>query len=223
MMTKHFQMIGLALFASLIGLRAEVWTFDADVSNKLPADFTQATTGQGAPGQWEVRRDDTAPSKPNMLVQTSDDATSYRFPLCILGNVVARDVELSVKFKTLGGAKDQAAGLVWRFQNASNYYVLRANALENNVVVYKMEHGKRTNLRIKGAGEKDYGMNVPVSGGQWHALKVVVEKARYVVHLDGQRLFEVEDSTFTAAGQLGLWTKADSVTAFDDFQVNVRR
>ena len=198
------------LFAGLIG-------FDGDSEGASPKGFSTALTGHGSQGSWIVQKDSTAPSPPNLVAQTSADGTSYRFPLCIYDAFSAADVDLSVAFKTISGKKDQAAGLVWRFQNTNNYYIVRANALEDNVVLYKVENGKRIDLKPKGADAKAYGVKTRVVPGEWQNLRVQARAGVFTVFLNGRELFQVEDTTFTQAGKVGLWTKADSVTLFDDF------
>jgi hypothetical protein len=198
-----------------------VYNFDKDETGKLPANFHGALTGRGTAGVWEVKADSSAPSQPNVFAQTSTDKTSYRFPLAIADEGSFRDLDLSVKFKPISGGVDQAAGLVWRLRDANNYYIVRANALENNVVLYKVENGKRTDLPLKGEG-RTYGKKSTVPGGQWSELRVVVTGNLFEAFLNGQKLYEVEDSTFTEAGKIGLWTKADSVTYFDDLRVTAK-
>jgi hypothetical protein len=188
--------------------------FDRMQASAAPLGFTQARTGRGGSGAWEVREDDTAPSGNNVLAQTTSDPTNYRFPLCIYDAFEARDVDLSVSFKPLSGRVDQAAGLVWRYQDADNYYVVRANALEDNVVLYKVENGRRSDLKPKGSWLA-YGKDVPVPLGAWSSLRVRVRSNTFSVWLNGDPVFDVEDDTFTEAGKVGLWTKADSVTLFD--------
>jgi hypothetical protein len=183
-------------------------------AHSAPVGFTQARTGRGSTGAWEVQEDNTAPSGKKVLAQTSSDPTNYRFPLCIYDAFEARDVDLRVFFKPLSGRVDQAAGLVWRYQDTDNYYVVRANALEGNVVLYKVENGKRSDLKPQGSWFA-YGKDVPVPLGVWSSLRVLVRSNTFSVWLNGNPLFDVEDETFTSAGKLGLWTKADSVTLFD--------
>jgi hypothetical protein len=130
---------------------------------------------------------------------------------------VLRDGFVETKFKTVSGEIDQAAGVVWRARDATNYYVCRANALENNVVLYKVENGKRTALDIAGR-TGGYGVDVPVAPARWQTLRVTFEGTVFRVRLDDRELFTVEDATFLDAGRVGLWTKADSVTLFDDFR-----
>jgi hypothetical protein len=197
-------------------LNAQTINFDKDEVGKTPNDFTTALTGKGANGVWVVLKDETAPSQPNVLVQTDMDDTGYRFPLCVFNNFSAKNVDVSVKFKPVKGEGDQAAGIVWRYKDKDNYYIVRANALENNVVLYKVENGKRTDLPLVGKG-KTYGESAEVPSLKWSELRVYTKDNLFDVYLNGKKLFSVKDSTFTEAGKVGLWTKADSYTLFDDF------
>jgi hypothetical protein len=172
------------------------------------------TAGVGRPGTWIVQ----AEGSNRVLTQTDPDATRARFPVAVLSSVVAADVDLSVRFKPISGAVDQAAGLVWRYQNQDNYYIVRANALEDNVVLYKVEGGKRTDLPLKGEG-RTYGRKIEVPAGQWSTLRLVASGGLFEVYFNGTKLYDVEDTTFSQAGKIGLWTKADSVTQFDDLTV----
>ncbi len=198
-----------------------VVVFDQDTPGGPPKGFSVALTGQGKPGVWVVRKDPQSPELGNVLAQIDADPTSYRFPLCVLDDVSAKDLDLSVMFKPVSGRGDQAAGLVWRYQDANNYYIVRANALEQNVVLYKVQDGKRTDLPLKGLG-RTYGMKAAVPAGQWGVLGVTAAGSLFTVYLNGQRLFEVEDTTFRGAGKVGVWTKADSVTYFDELKVAVK-
>jgi hypothetical protein len=152
------------------------------------------------------------------LAQTDADSTRSRFPVAVLSDVNSADVDLSVRFKPVSGRVDQAAGLVWRYRDQDNYYIVRANALENNVVLYKVEGGKRTDLPLKGEG-RTYGKKSNVPAGQWSTLRVIANDRLFEVYFNGTKLYEVEDTTFTRAGKVGVWTKADSVTLFDDLTV----
>lgn len=193
--------------------------FDTDQEGQLPKGFSTTLTGKGKSGHWVVMRDDTAPSKPNVLAQTDMDTTSYRFPLCVYDGLTAKDVDVSVEFKPLKGEEDQAAGIVLRYRDNNNYYLVRANALEGNVVFYKVENGKRKDLKPKDSGLFAYGKKVNVPSGEWSMLGIVARGTLFEVSLNGNKLFEVEDDTFTNAGKVGLWTKADSYTLFDDFMI----
>ena len=167
-----------------------------------------------------VTKDDSFPDRGNVLAQTDADATDYRFPVCVYDSLTAKDVDLSVKFKPVSGRGDQGAGIVWRYRDKDNYYIVRANALEGNVVLYKVQDGKRTDLPLKGAG-RTYGTKERVPSQQWGILRVVARGTFFEVYHDGRKLFEVEDDTFKDAGKVGVWTKADSVIYFDDLQIAV--
>jgi hypothetical protein len=195
----------------------QVITFDKDEVGKTPKGFSFGLTGKGKPGVWVVQKDPTAPSAPNVLAQTDADPVSYRFPLCVYDAFAAKDVDISVKYKPVSGKEDQAAGIVWRYQDQDNYYIVRANARENNVVLYKVEKGIRTDLPLVGKG-RTYGAKAKIPSGEWGTLRVVVSGNRFEVYSHEVKLYEVEDSTFPMAGKVGLWTKADSVTLFDDFK-----
>jgi hypothetical protein len=189
--------------------------FADDAVGQAPKGFEFGHTAKvGAPGKWVVQ----AEGSNKFLAQVDPDNTRSRFPVAVVSDVATADVDLSARFKPVSGRVDQAAGLVWRFQNEDNYYIVRANALENNVVLYKVEKGKRTDLPLKGEG-RTYGKKAEVPSGQWSTLRVVAAGARFEVFFNGSRLYEVEDTTFTQPGKVGLWTKADSVTQFDDLTI----
>jgi len=196
--------------------KGKTWNFDKEKVQQLLPGWLSEHTGQGSQGNWKVVADATAPSRPNVLAQLSDDSTNYRFPLAIVEKTNYKNVVLTVRFKAISGKRDQGAGLVWRFRDANNYYVVRANALENNVVLYKVQDGKRISLAPKGTAEKTYGVKTRVSGNAWNKLGVEIKGNLFTVSFNDQKLFQVEDSTFTQAGKIGLWTKADSVIYFDD-------
>ena len=194
--------------------------FEGMEIGSLPPGFSAAVTGEGGPTLWVVEAADPAdPGNARVLAQLSSERVSYRFPVCVYEPFVAADVELLVRFKPISGEIDQAAGLVWRYQDVNNYYVVRANALEDNVVLYKMEDGQRSDLRPVGAWFFSYGADAEVPANNWSTLSVVVRGNRFSVSLNGDHLFDVEDDTFSESGKVGLWTKADSVTQFDDFTI----
>jgi hypothetical protein len=189
--------------------------FSDGAVGQAPKGFEFGHTAKaGAPGKWIVQ----AEGSNKYLAQVDPDNTRSRFPVAVVSDVNAADVDLSVRFKPVSGRVDQAAGLVWRFQNEDNYYIVRANALENNVVLYKVEKGTRTDLPVRGEG-RTYGKKAQVPSGQWSTLRVVAAGPRFDVYLNGTKLYEVEDSTFSQSGKVGVWTKADSVTQFDDLTI----
>jgi hypothetical protein len=195
-----------------------VINFESDRLGQPPGSFTFALTGGGKPGVWVVKKDETSADRGNVVAQTDADSTSYRFPLAIYNDVTAKDVDLSVRFRPISGRGDQGAGLVWRYVDANNYYIVRANALEGNVVLYKVQNGKRTDLPLIGSG-RTYGKKADVAKDKWSVLGLTARGNRFTVSLNGQGLYDVEDGTFAAAGKIGLWTKADSVIHFDDLTI----
>lgn len=213
--------VALFVVCSFSIVTAQPVSFDADEPQKPPKGFTTALTGKGKAGVWVVVKDETAPSKPHALAQTDKDNTGYRFPVCVYDPIVARDADISVKFKPIKGKVDQGAGIVWRYQDRDNYYVVRANALEDNVVLYKVVKGKRSDLDPVDSGLFAYGKKAEVANGEWQTLRVMVKGKRFEVYLNDKNLFAVEDETFTGAGKIGLWTKADSNTYFDDLTIHV--
>ena len=219
MRTLSFLVASILVTMALIGHGAtRKVDFSEDPVGQAPKGFEFGHTAKvGAPGKWVVQ----AEGSNKYLAQIDPDNTRSRFPVAVLSDVTAADVDLSTRFRPVSGRVDQAAGLVWRFQNEDNYYIVRANALENNVVLYKVEKGKRTDLPLKGEG-RTYGKKAQVPSGQWSTLRVVAAGPRFEVFLNGSRLYDVEDSTFRQAGKVGLWTKADSVTQFDDVTIETK-
>lgn len=179
------------------------WSFDRDEVGKPPV------SGEVFGGTWEVRAEPDAPSKPNLLAQT---ATTEDFPAVRLGTGVYTDLTATVKFKPMSGKDDQAAGIIFRVQDKDNYYIARANALEDNVILFRYAGGKRSTLKEGSA---------KVRSGEWQELKVEVEGNRFRAFLNGRQVVEATDDAYPAGG-VGLWTKADSVTCFDDFRVTAR-
>lgn len=174
-----------------------------------PRGFTPALTGGGGAVAWRIVEDAGAPGG-RALAQVSADKTDYRFPVLLYDGANLRDVEVTVRFKPVAGSVDRAAGIVVRAADAENYYVLRANALEDNVNFYKVEQGRRREIK---------GTSVKVASGAWQILRLRAQGPRFEIFLDGRQLFTVEDKTFATAGRIGLWTKADSVTEFADLAI----
>ncbi|PYS10522.1 MAG: hypothetical protein DMG17_24625 [Acidobacteria bacterium] len=177
--------------------------FDNSPIGSAPTGWSATLTGSGN-AKWTVEKDDTAPSKPNVLRQ-SGVAT---YPICFKNDTSLKDGFVEVKFKPISGKEDQAGGLIWRLKDANNYYVARANALEDNVTIYHTINGKRTERKRTG---------MKVAPNVWHSLRVDFQGNHFVVTYDAKKALEWDDDTFKDAGKVGVWTKADSVTMFDDF------
>ena len=174
-----------------------------------PPGFIFGRTGQGTPGDWRVVADPSA-AEQKAIAQISQDRTDYRFPLAVYGAVSARNVDVVVRFKPVDGTVDQAGGIAVRLASPDDYYVARANALEDNVRFYRVVSGSRQQIQ---------GVNTKVAANQWHMLGLRAEGDRFAVSFDGKPLFTAQDSTFVSPGKVALWTKADSITHFDTIAI----
>jgi hypothetical protein len=203
--------VAAALFViGVIDMSNHAVSFESIRTGAVPEGWTATLTGSGE-SRWTVESDETAPSKSKVLKQ-SGRAT---YPLLLKNDTSIKDGFVEMKFKAVAGSQDRAAGIVWRAKDANNYYVTRANALEDNVVLYKTVNGVRSPLDIVGR-KGGYGIDVKVPANTWHSLRIDFKGSRFRVSFNGRQAFEVEDSTFMEAGKVGLWTKADSVTLFDE-------
>jgi hypothetical protein len=199
----------MVMTMAMSGAVAETITFNSSAEGAPPETFELWRTGGGAAGQWAVVRDETAEGG-RALEQSSADKTDYRFPLAIYKPLTARDVDVSARFKPIKGEVDRAGGIVLRFADPDNYYVVRANALESNVRFYRVVSGRRIQLKSANAG---------VAANVWHTLAIKAEADRFTISFDGKPLYTVTDRTFGKAGKVGFWTKADSVTRFDRLDI----
>jgi hypothetical protein len=200
---NHNKFSSLALSIAMMLTATAAWAveenFDVVKAGTLPDDWICGVTGKGSP-VWKVETDTSAPSKPNVLKQSG----SGTFPWCVKQSVGF----VEVKFKPLAGREDQAGGLIWRFKDGDTYYIARANALENNVSLYHVEKGRRITIKY---------VDAPVATNRWHILRVEFSGKAINVIFDGKRYLGLENDQIAGAGAVGVWTKADSVTAFDDF------
>src|SRR5216684_4358507 len=182
---------------------ADTVNFDSLKTGAAPPGWTATQTGSGS-AKWAIEKDESAPSKPNVLKQSGE----AQFPVCIKDDTSLKDGFVEVKFKPISGKQDQAGGLLWRCKDKDNYYIARANALEDNVTIYHTIKGKRSEKKRT---------QMKVSSHEWHTLRVDFRGNHFTVTFDGKKAIEWDDKTFTEAGMVGVWTKADSVTLFDDF------
>ncbi|MGH9966805.1 MAG: family 16 glycoside hydrolase [Pyrinomonadaceae bacterium] len=181
------------------------WNFDGERAGKIAVGFT------GEVGEWKNVADGSAPSKANVLAQLAKNERPV-FNVALASESSYANVDITVKFKAIAGVIDQGGGLVWRARDAKNYYIARYNPLENNYRVYKVEDGRRTQL-----GTSD----IKASEG-WHTLRVTMTGDHIECFYDGKSYLNVNDSTFRESGKIGLWTKADAQTHFDDLTVSGR-
>jgi hypothetical protein len=205
--------VALAVVAGVANAQGDggrTWDFQGDAVGSTPAGFSFGRTGQGREGKWVVLADPSAPAGDHVLAQTDADGTDYRFPVAVADAPELKDLRLDVRCKPVGGKVDQACGVVFRFKDPDNYYVARANALEDNVNLYQVVKGQRRQIK---------GWKGKVSGNAWHALAVEARGDHLQVFWDGKPVVDAKDDTFRDAGKVGLWTKADSVTYFDALTV----
>ncbi len=192
----------MLMMGSLPGV-AETITFDQDMVGSVPSGWTAGVTGRGG-HRWSVEADAGAPSLPNVLKQSGQGD----FPWCVKNEPRFADGYVEMKFKPVSGKDDMAGGVVWRWQDGDNYYVARANAMEDNVSLYYTQKGRRITIKY---------VNAPVAKDQWHTLRAEFAARQIRITLDGKVYIEADDEHIERAGRVGVWTKADSVTLFDDF------
>jgi len=185
------------------------WNFDQAPAGQLPSGFSVQKPGRGTLPRWEVLADPTAPSPSNILAQRSKENFGEHFNLAVIEDSDYQDLDLEVRFKAVEGAEDQGGGLIWRYQDPDNYYIARANPLENNFRIYRVVGGSRRQLK-----SADFRM----TSGTWHTMRIVAKGDQMECFYDDKKYLEVRDTTFSR-GKIGLWTKADAVTYFDDLRV----
>src|SRR6266550_4741742 len=186
---------------------AASWHFDSLPVGQPPAGFAFGRTGGGRVGHWIVQAASNAPSVPNVLAQVDSDRTDYRFPVAAALAPSFADGSVSVKCKPVSGHVDRACGLVFRYQDENDYYLTRANALEDNVRFYYVKNGRRIQLS---------NWSGKVTSGVWHELRVECQGDHVQVYWDGTKRIDALDRTFRGPGRVGVWTKADSYTLFDN-------
>ena len=212
---RWFNVAAVALLvAALVAAEEKARTiqFKKDDVGKVPSGWKADKTGKGDGSVGKVVADATAPSKTGYALAQTAESPGSMFNLCVAEDTKYKDVEISVAFKAMRGKQDQGGGIVWRYQDADNYYVARMNPLEDNYRVYKVVAGKRIQLETK----ED--LKVPVN--EWHQLRITMKGDHIECFLDGKKHLDAKDATITKAGKVGLWSKADAQTYFDDFKVS---
>jgi hypothetical protein len=207
-MSRGVMFLAVAFLAG--NLRAETWDFEKDKPGKLPAGWTADKTGEGSGSVWQIREDASAPKGKKVLAQVSDQGPKRFFNLCVNDQAKFGDLDLMVRFKAVEGKIDRGGGPVWRYRDHGNYYIARMNPLEDNFRVYKVVDGKRTKLAS---------VDLKIKAGEWHSIRVLHVGDHIRCYFDGKLPLDVHDATFPEPGKIGLWTKADAVTYFDDLSV----
>ena len=180
--------------------------FDTIKTHSIPSGWFTAVTGNNEAGKWAIIDEQNGKS----IGQISDKSSGYLFNLLILKQLDLKNLAISLKIKAIAGKEDQGGGIVWRYQNADNYYIARANPLESNFRLYKVINGNRMQL-------KSY--NLPVTAQIWHNISIVHNESLIRCYFDGQLFIETKDSSINKAGKIGFWTKADAQTNFDDLKI----
>jgi len=208
-MLRSLIILSLAGSLSLAGETEKTITFAKESEGKVPTGWTPARTGknEGDNSIWRVVADKTAPSKSGFVLAQTAKSPKAVFNLCVFDNAKLLDLEIKVAFKAFKGDVDQGGGLVWRFRDADNYYLARMNPLENNFRLYKVKDGVRKQLQTV--------EDLDILANTWHTIKIVHVGKRITCYLDDVKKLEDTDDTFTVAGKIGLWTKADAQTFFD--------
>lgn len=201
-------LMSLVAAAAVEGTEPRNWDFEDAAIEKLPKGWMAAKTGEGEGSVWKVLEDNTAPKGAKVLAQTAQSPRPM-FNLCVADDTTFEDVEVSVAFKAVQGKVDQGGGIVWRYQDANNYYIARYNPLENNYRLYKVVAGKRIQLATK--------EDLKAPAGEWHTLTIKMVGDQIECQLNGMKQLEGKDDAFAKAGKVGLWTKADAQTSFDSF------
>lgn len=189
-----------------------VWTFDEHPPKVLPSEFKVGTLFDGRPaGEWKVLGTDRAKSPPHVLAQLLGKGAEHAYKTVFINGVRASDLELEVSFLPIDGKADMGGGLIWRAADDRNYYLTRANPLEQNIRIYRVVQGVRHML-------KNFDQIIDVR--QWHRLRVTTKGCQVQVFFDGKQVFDLCDQTYST-GQVGLWTKSDAVTFFDDLTLQI--
>ena len=209
-------MVVLAVLVLSAGVEAttveKVWNFDVDAPDTLPTEFVIGTLFDGRPaGNWKVLRTDQAKSPPHVLGQVEGKGAEHAYKVVLVTGTDGSDADLEVSFLPVDGKGDMGGGLIWRASDDRNYYLTRANPLEQNIRIYRVVKGVRHLLQ-------DFDQIIPVK--RWHTLRVVTRGFQIRVMYDERQVFDLCDRTFTR-GRVGLWTKSDAVTYFDDLKVRM--
>lgn len=206
---------------SIPGFGTSTVSFDNLKPGAMPPFWTATATRPLETPRWEIRRDSTAPSRPNVLAQVSGTANNSEFPLAVFDKVICRDGDLSVKFKIASGTRRiKTAGMVWRYQDPQNYYLLHFSADEENIVLSHVENGQLRPVPVLGGKPGSAGVSRDLRTGEWYVAKVIFRGDHFRVLFGNRQLFEAVDNSLTAPGKTGVWTRGGTVASFDDFRID---
>ena len=219
-------MQALALLLASFGLFGRGWEtadFDSLKPGATPSDWSFSTTHRGEPGRWVVHPDVTAPSHPHVLAQLSADRNRFRFALALYDKSYCKNGDLSASMKVVSGKMDQTGGLVWRYQDPNNYYMLHVSADEDTIGVYKVVDGKPSPIARLAPGLKAFEVSHRIDPQQWNILRVAFHDSRTTIYFDHRKVMDAEDSTILKPGKAGVWTKGDTIAYFDDFRIEKKK
>ena len=205
------------------GHSAETVNFDSGPVGAAPSGWTFPNTHRGEPGRWILHPDNTAPSKPNVLAQLTADKNRSHYAVALYERGQCRDGDLSVNLKMVSGKSDQTAGLVWRFQDPNNYYLLFVSAMDDKITVYKVIDGKASPVVQSAGSVKLSSISRRIDPQEWNLVKIVFRDNHTVVYFNHRKLLEIDDASLQKAGKTGLWTKGDTVAYFDDFRLDKKK
>jgi hypothetical protein len=213
--------IAALLSFSVFGLGGDTVNFDRLKPGSFPPFWTSTANRPNGAAKWEVLLDANAPSRPNVFVKIPSQVGDSDFPMAILDRVTCRDGELSVKFKIATGPRRmKTAGIVWRYQDPRNYYLLHFSVDENNIVLFRVQDGQARPIPITGGKPGSFGVHHELRAGQWYAAKVIFRGSSIRVLFDNRQLFEAMDDSLSTSGKTGVWTRGATEAAFDDFRID---
>jgi hypothetical protein len=215
----------LALLLASWGMfgRADTVDFDSLKAGTAPADWTTVVTHRGAPGRWVIQPDAKAPSRPNVLAQLSPDFNRFRFALALYDKAYCKNADLSVYLKVISGKVEQTAGLIWRYQDSNNYYMLHVSANEDTIGVFHVMDGKGVPIARIAAGSKAFEVSHRIDLQEWNVVRVSFRDEHITVFFDHRKVMEADDSSLLKPGKTGVWTKGDTIAYFDDFRVDKKK
>lgn len=203
--------------------RGDTVDFDSLKAGVTPPDWTTVVTHRGDPGRWVVQTDPTAPSHPNVLAQLSADRNRFRFALALYDKGYCRNGDLTVVMKVISGKAEQTAGLVWRYQDPNNYYILHVSANEDKIGIFRVVDGKATPIARLAAGSKAFQVSRRIDPLEWNVARVSFRDAHITVFFDHRKAMEADDSSIMKPGKTGIWTKGDTIAYFDDFRIDKKK
>lgn len=207
----------------MFGRNVEMADFDALRPGTVPQDWSFAVTHHGDPGRWVVHPDITAPTRPNVLAQLAPDRNRFRFALALYDKSYTKNGDVQAVMKVVGGKTDQTGGLVWRYQDANNYYMLHVSANEDAIGIYKVVDGHPSPIARISPGLKAFEVTHRIDPQQWNILRVFYQGTRISVYFDHRKVMDADDATFLKPGKAGVWTKGDTLAYFDDFRVEKKK